>query len=185
MRRKIACVLNKSPTYQSEYVGRLFDGISAHLRDFEFVAVQSMWPGWWSKMELFNPALGGDILYFDLDTIIVGPIDDLFTGKLTLLSDFNVPKLVETGVMFLPEADRAKVWDAWAPDPAAVRKKHYSDGSFLREFYGGAARWQDEVPGKIVSYKNHCQPFVPKGASVVCFHGLPKPKDIGWKLACG
>lgn len=185
MRRKIACVLNKSPTFQADYVGRLYSGISEHLESFEFVAVQSTWPGWWSKMELFDPAINGDILYFDLDTIIVGPIDELFTGYLTLLADFNVPKLVETGVMFLPEVDREEVWSAWSSDPQAVMKKYRTDGAFLREFYSDAYRWQDVLPGKLVSYKNHCRQVVPRDASVVCFHGRPKPKDIGWKLACG
>jgi len=38
----------------------------------------SKWPGWWAKMELFDPetfAPGTRILYLDLDTIVCGPID--------------------------------------------------------------------------------------------------------------
>lgn len=192
MRRKIVCVLNKSPEYQSEYVGRLFSGISDHLDSFEFVAIQSKWPGWWSKLEIFSPDVTGDFLYLDLDTIIVGPIDDLFTaGKLTVLADFNLPKpdFMATGVMFVTEHERACVWAEWIRDPQGHMARHggNGDGGFLSQFWKKkAARWQDLMPGKIVSYKLHCRNGVPKDASVVCFHGKPKPKDVGWKLArCG
>ena len=36
--------------------------------------------GWWNKLALFRPGLfddGDTIIYFDLDTLIVAPIDDL------------------------------------------------------------------------------------------------------------
>ncbi len=38
---------------------------------------------------------------------------------------------------------------------------------------------QDRLPGKFVSFKKDCIPYPPEGASVVCFHGQPKPHDCG------
>jgi hypothetical protein len=35
--------------------------------------------------------------------------------------------------------------------------------------------WQDEFPGKVVSYKVHCNGGPPSGSKVVCFHGRPRP----------
>jgi hypothetical protein len=53
-------------------------------------------------------------------------------------------------------------------------------------FAGKAARWQDVLPGQVVSYKIHVQldpkkgkhignGLVPAGTRVVCFHGQPRP----------
>lgn len=43
------------------------------------------WPGWWAKLELFNPlhpVLGNeDILYIDIDSVVVGDITPLTTMK--------------------------------------------------------------------------------------------------------
>jgi len=38
--------------------------------------------------------------------------------------------------------------------------------------------WQKVLPGKVVSYKVDCQNAIPDEASVVCFHGKPRPWDI-------
>jgi hypothetical protein len=184
---KIACVLKPSIEYAGDYVGHLAEGIAKHCGEAEFVTlINSEWPGWWSKMRLFHPDVKGDLLYFDLDTVIVGPIAELFTGKLTMLSDFNLPHYVASGVMFLPEAYRQEVWEAWIKDPVDHMQKHrgHGDGGFLSQFYKGrAARFQDLLPGRIVSYKNHVRGNgIPKGASVVCFHGRPRPRDVAWKV---
>lgn len=183
---KVACVLKKSTEYDVDYVDRLRDGLCRQLKEFEFTTIiGSQWPGWWSKMELFRPSVKGDLLYFDLDTVIVGPIDDLFTGKLTMLSDFNNLPNVASGVMFLPEADRAEVWHEWIKDPEGHMRKHrgHGDGGFISQFYKTRAlRFEDTSPGQIVSYKVHCKSGVPEGARVVCFHGRPRPRDVQWKV---
>jgi len=36
-----------------------------------------------------------------------------------------------------------------------------------------------DIQKGIYSYKKHCTRFVPHDAHVVCFHGLPRPKDVG------
>jgi hypothetical protein len=64
------------------------------------------------------------------------------------------------------------------------------DQRFLERFWiDKAARWQDLVPGRVVSYKVHVRPAVrkdrefgngsiPQDASVICFHGKPRPWEI-------
>lgn len=178
---KVVCVLKRSTEYDTDYVDRLQGGLKRNLT----VINEPPWPGWWSKMALFSPELKGDLLYFDLDTVIVGSIEELFTGKLTMLSDFNLLHYVASGVMYLPEADRKPVWDEWIKDPEGHMRKHrgHGDGGFLSKFYKTTAlRWQDILPGKIVSYKKHCKEGVPKSASVVAFHGRPRPRDVDWKV---
>ena len=188
-RPKIVCVLNKSETYDWDYVEKLQRGIAKQLKEFEFVTLYgSRWPRWWAKMELFDPHLTGDILYFDLDTVIVGPIDDLLVPRLpVVLADFNLPRpnFMATGVMWLPEYMRIHVWRDWIANPALHMQKHAShgDGGFLsRYFKAGALRWQDLIPGQIVSHKLHCKDGVPQGARVVCFHGNPRPRSVNWEV---
>lgn len=39
-------------------------------------------------------------------------------------------------------------------------------------------RWQELLPGQIVSYKVHCRNGIPPNARVVCLHGRPKFGDM-------
>ncbi len=193
----VACVLRESKDYDAEYVERLRDGVQANL-SASFVCVSNVpvpceriksefnWPGWWSKMELFRPDIEGDMLYFDLDTVIVGDLKKIASvNNLTMLSDFFVPDRVASGMMFIPEAERAPIWREWVKDPEGHIKKWggFGDQGFLGQFWGHAARWQDELPGKVLSYKAHILKGAPiDNASVVCFHGQPRPRAVNWKV---
>lgn len=188
MRPKIACVLNPSQEYGNDYVNHLFEGLSAQVGEFEFIVLRgSQWPHWWCKLSLFDPAVRGDILYFDLDTIITGSLADILSvRRLTVLSDPYQPARLASGIMFLPEEARAEIWKAWISDP-----KHHmhvwrggGDQSFLAEFWGHTAdRWEKILPGQMVSYKAHWRTGTDiSNARVVYFHGKPKPKELCWKL---
>ena len=75
-------------------------------------------------MNLFHPSIRGDLLYFDLDTVIVGDLSELSSmGRTTLLSDFYYPERPASGLMYLTESDRAKVWAAWKAFRATQTEK--------------------------------------------------------------
>ncbi|MCK2183510.1 glycosyltransferase [Halomonas getboli] len=142
------------------------------------------WPGWWAKLELFRPDIAGDLLYLDLDTVVLGdlaPLIDATGGRTTMLSDFYWPEHPASGLMYIAERDKARVWDAWRRDPHAhMRRRGWrgtlGDQGFLGRVLGkGVQRWQYIAPGRVVSYKAHCQQGLPAGADVVCFHGNPRP----------
>lgn len=145
------------------------------------------YPGWWAKMELFDPTVPGDFLLLDLDTVINGPLDDICAvRKLTLLRDFyrDGKKLKEGlggGLMYLPDDARAQVWNFWKTNPALHQRMYPRGDQFLFERFwlNTADRWQDVVPGQVVSYKVHCQRGVPPEARVICFHGKPRPFEVG------
>jgi hypothetical protein len=185
---KIACVLKPGGDYDTDYIDHFLSGLQKHSASYEFMLLgNSGWPGWWSKMELFRPSVKGDLLYFDLDTMIVGQLDELMTvNTVTVLSDFNIPNRMASGVMFIPEIEREPIWREWIKDPEGhIKRWHgHGDGGFLSQFWGGVDRWQDKFPGQVVSYKNHCVPIrgVPDNARVVCFHGRPRPRDVRWKI---
>ncbi len=145
------------------------------------------YPGWWSKMELFSPPNNalGDILYFDLDTVVVGDLTDIAaTRTLTLLEDFFRAPHLQSAFMYLPLEDRAAVWARWMEKlPEVWMRKFRGD----QDFYGPpweskAETWQTLLPGQAISYKKHVRGCgVPKDARVVCFHGRPRP----WHLKEG
>jgi hypothetical protein len=39
--------------------------------------------------------------------------------------------------------------------------------------------WQDIAPNHLVSWKVHCRNGIPPSATIVAFHGKPKPWELG------
>lgn len=194
------CVLRTGGDFGPVHVQRLHAALAGHWptgMGFRFVALTDEpmltrmvptraltrgWQRWWSKMELFAPEHDdlGDLLYFDLDTMIVGDLTQICGAwSCTLLRDFYKPKKLASGLMCLPRWCRAEVWEAWTHDPEALMKRYRGgDGDVLDALWAGRAlTWQEFVPDQVVSYKAHVRPAgaVPAGARVVCFHGSPRP----------
>ena len=213
----VCTVLKGGGEYEPRHVYLLRDQIEKHLPGANFVALADQHlvntprlplkhanlTGWWAKMELFDPSLRGDILYFDLDTVIVGSLEQIASiGKLAILRDFyrdGVRKPengLQSSAMYLPEDCRAEVWEAFNKNVfqtiSHYRARGLGDQAFLETLWlDKAARWQDELPGQFVSYKVHCNPqwktgapgTIPEGARVVIAHGKPRPWSPSWKLA--
>jgi hypothetical protein len=146
--------------------------------------------GWWCKLWLFRAALfpeGDRILYFDLDTVIVGDLDPIaaYDGEFAILRDFYRPDGLQSAVMAWRSGFGAHIWQRWVK---AYRPK----------LAGGDQEWiermmrehkpdilQDIYPGLFCSFKIHCHPFPPEGTSVVVFHGEPRPHncEVPWVKA--
>lgn len=193
----VVCVLKKSAEFDIDYVEKLTEGIQKHLGVRLSCIEDDRWPGrfGWCKMALFGPKIKGDVLYFDLDTIVIGDLSDIASvGCLTMLSDFNVPNRLASGLMYLKEEDRAAVWDEWIKNPVAIIEKYqgWGDGGFIGDVLPHAARWQDILPGQVISYKAHVRKrktslehgngTIPPDARVVCFHGQPRPRALNWTI---
>jgi hypothetical protein len=159
--------------------------IPIHTTGIETRPLYYGWKGWWSKMELFIAAQDdlGDILYFDLDTLVVGGLAQIVAVKpLTLLRDFYHLERLQSGLMYLPVGARPEVRAAFMQDPEDAMEGLHGDGDFLDRLYRGKTvlRWQ-EVLGddSVVSYKVHVRQHkgqtIPLGARVICFHGNPRP----------
>lgn len=200
---RVVCVLRSGGEYNPAHVRALVTQIERHLPRAQVMCLSDVdvpcervplkygWRSWWSKMELFRPDVAGDLFYIDLDTVIVGNLSELASlGRTTLLSDFYYPERPASGLMYLAESDRAKVWAAWIADPKAAMRKcmRHGDQQFIGEVLHDAQRFQDVLRGRVVSYKVHVAKglnkrsigdgTVPVGASVVCFHGRPRPWGI-------
>ena len=174
------------------------------LSDVEIPGVKTLplfynWPGFWAKMELFAPWMKGDFLFMDLDTVILGPIDD-----------FLKPRPVTTfggALMWLPEEGRAEVWAAFHKDLKRIMREYGGEDVFLRAMWAKqhtvprtfvdqvirerkmTAQWHEELPSQITfrKYRGLLQPGCSVTRSgnerIVIFSGLPRPwhtKEFGY-----
>lgn len=140
------------------------------------------WPGWFSKLELFAPWNDHlrPCLFLDLDTFVLGNIDDLVSlvpSKLTMLRDFNRPETGQSAIMSIPQ-DVGMIWRRWSMDPETWMQKYRGGGdqAFLNRF--DLDFLQDSFDG-IKSYKVDKLQDSPGDARICCFHGKPKPHECG------
>lgn len=196
--------------YPSEYVNKLFKGIQRNTtKEFSFTCFTEVSTGiiypeikiqplphytgdWYSKIGLYNQDLylpDDQVFYFDLDTVITGDLDEIFSykGDFMILRDPYNKNLFGSGLM------------SWRPTAVNHMWANYTNGykhsrgdqAWPEEQYPTADIWQEAYPEKVISYKIH---IVGKGrinnnnwpkhggsldtASIVYFHGKPKPHEV-------
>lgn len=205
----VVCVLRGGGEYRPEHVVALQAGVNRWwpldwplrfvclsdqlVPDVAVRPLRSAGKGWWAKMELFAPEHSdlGHMLYFDLDTMIVGDLADVASvGRDAMLRDFYYERTLASGLMYLTPEMRAETWGVWSRNPSRIMERFHrpgsramfpdGDGGFLDLlWFGRLQAWQDLLPGQVVSYKLHMRrnrtDVPPEGARVVCFHGSPRP----------
>lgn len=148
------------------------------------VPLQSDWPHWWAKIELFRPGLfDAPVLYFDLDTIITGDVSGLPCDKFTMLECVYKPGQLGSGVMAWDGRKRdqyLRVFNEFRKNPVYYSKTYHRAG-----YWGDQAFIRDHLGYKPMlfgpecrSYKVHCTKRVPPGTKIVYFHGRPKPWEV-------
>lgn len=191
----VACVLKSGGVYNADWVAKLRAGFAKHLTiahrfvclsdvdvPCERIPLRHDWPGWFSKIEVLR--LQGPVLYLDLDTAIVGSLDDLAhaatTMRFAMLRDFYRGNGLGSGVMAWND-DVGSLYERFLIAPHAwINRCTGGDQHFLELATNGEGveRLQDVLPGQIVSYKIHCRFGIPKDARIVCLHGAPKFPDM-------
>ncbi len=171
-----------------EYVDKLRDMVRRNTSiPFKFevftdenLPVQGL-KGWDAKLALFHPDAfpkGQHVVFFDLDTLIIGDIDVLlkYRGDFATLQDFWRPEGLGPAVMLWEAGKYDWIWEKYerACRPQLTRGD--------QEWLEGLNFWQGEIlqdlfPDMFCSYKTHCNPYPPKDCAVVCFHGLPRPHE--------
>lgn len=212
----VACVLKAGGDFGPAYVERLELGVDRHLAlphrfvcltdlpaetfrddsEGQVIPLTENWPGWWSKMELFK--LPGPVLFFDLDTVITGPIDALAEwicrsdGALVMLSDFYRPKQRSSGILGW-RGNTTKLFKCFWTGAELFMGKFRGDQEYLRAHLSEhpeirIAVAQDIFPG-IKSFKVDVRGRqLPADAKVICFHGRPRPHEVrplpDWMQEC-
>lgn len=192
----VACVLRSGGDFDAEYVERLRDAVSAHLElDHRFVALSDVpvpcerialrtdWPGWWAKLELFRELRTGRVLYFDLDTVIVGPIDAIAATpfRFAMLRDWAYPATFNSSVMAW-SGDCSAIAEGFTVERGAAYRtpERWADQGWIAERAPAPIEaLQDAFPRAFVSRK--LGPRHGAAERVVCFHGQPRPRDVGWR----
>lgn len=199
----IVCV-RVGTAYSREYVAILHDMVARNLtKPFRFWCVtddlEPIHPGieiipanlkldgWWQKLWLFSPempwALGERIVYFDLDTAIVGNLDEVVETK-GIIRDWHVPGY-NSSVMIWNHGEHAAIWEQFRT--SAMDHLH-GDQDWITNCAKAGDHWDIFPQNWFVSYRSHAETFPPLGSKAVCFHGKPKPHECGgwvpdvWKI---
>ena len=175
-------------------------GIEAHpLPDLGLTLADRARPGAWQKIGLYLrdvAGLEGRCLFIDLDMMICGPLDRFFelpapfvmydTGPGVRRRPRPGPPEPATGIFAFDAGAEAQIAAAFEADPEGAMTRFRNEQDFVAAHVRAYAFWP---PGWVVSFKRHlCQPIgrdlvlppdpPPPGASVVAFHGDPRPADL-------
>jgi hypothetical protein len=160
--------------------------------------------GWWYKMQLFNTAHhSGPLLYFDLDTIIVGNIDWIWQHPTTYfwaIRDFKYlwqPTFtgLNSSVMWWDTQKYSYVWTEFQQQNLNTNMiKYRGDQDYIsaiipknqHRFFDTdkikSWRWQCLDGGYNFQKKRHLTPNtgteLADGTNILIFHGHPKPDQI-------
>jgi hypothetical protein len=218
--QRVVLCMKWGTLYSAEYVNVLYQACRAHLRgDFRFVCLTDesvgllpdieVYPipqigldewhyynGAWPKIGVFSAplyGLQGRALFIDLDSVICGPLDDLFDvpGALVALDSqpwSNKPggPRTGTGVFAFDLGSMAWVVDRLRSNRDPLVTRYRLEQDYLHGEVPDIQYWPQPW---IVSFKYHLrQPLLldrwreprvpPDSAKIVAFHGRPRPIDL-------
>lgn len=205
----VICVYKPEPGFwgMEEYVYRLQEAVekylpAAHnfrcitpvnLPGVDCIVPQRDWPGYWSKMEIWEHAKTDLNLYLDLDTMPNGDLRPIFSrliccpaGTLVGAEDRMAPGCLNSSVMAWQGGMQylAHLFEAqWRHDAKRLRTKYAQ----RLERYGDQGFIQDNLMCEPVFLKNLVASYkldtteARKEAAVVFFHGEPRPHQVGWQ----
>ena len=162
---------------------------------------------WWYKIQLFNTAhwerSNTKMLYFDLDTVIVGNIDWLWQGdsnKFWAPRDFKYLMrssrwAINSSVMWFDPSKYQYVYKQfdlkqivnnprcpWHGDQDYIYEKVKDDVAFYDTNRIVSYRWQVQEGGYDFRYRKPIDPGSPSAVggevSVLVFHGKPNPHEV-------
>lgn len=198
--KTIACVLHTSPfynrdhkvEYRPEHVRWLKRQVERHcslphrfvcfsnvpIDGVEVIPLKHDWPGWWSKLEMFAELQ--EAFYMDLDTVLVGSIDELVrhqpAGMMALESLTPQPSLrLGSGIMSW-KGDFRFLYANFKANPEAVMKhyttqRRWGDQGFIQDQLEAKVQAFEIVqkffPGQVVSYKTDLKRSAPSSRATI------------------
>ena len=222
----IVC-LKHGNKYSSDYVNKLYYGVKNNITlPFKFYCLTenaknicsdiNILPlpeidiqGWWYKPYIFSKELPmqGTILYLDLDMVITGNVDKLFSfapNHFCIIRDFNRilrPNYdrYNSSVMRFEHGSLDHLWQKFKKECKIITSKFFGDQDFLYDVAKDAKLWPDEwilswkweirsskelSPGprgtrKLTTIEDVAPP---KECCICVFHGDPNPEhcDDPW-----
>lgn len=190
----VACVLRSGGIYTPAHVEALMKQVGHFMPDTRFVCISDVqvpcervvmrrdWPGWWSKIELFEH-FRGRTLYFDLDSVLLADASSLACGEqFRMVRNWKVPHLMSSCVMY------------WNGDYSHIARMFERAASYVMSTYVTCEQWGDQAfiaehagnvepfPGQIESWlcSLNQRPTLPRSATVVAFNGNAPPWRGPW-----
>lgn len=195
----VACVLKSGGDYGPDYVSRLKNSVARNLTlphkfvclsdmdvDCERIKLKDLYPGWWSKLELFRPGLfDSKVLYLDLDTVILRNIDGLVkhNHRFSMLHGMreSTKHRRASGIMAW-NGDYSFIYDEFKELSQKEIDKISWDQRFIIKVlrdYGVEPEVIQNIFRGVLSYKNNIRgrKVMPRKAKIICFHGKPRPHE--------
>lgn len=149
----------------------------------------------WNLRKMFMYSKGAKltnpVLCFDLDCLFVGDLTPLLHTVIdlhnrlliTCAGAYRKGRLGGSVIGFKPTSKLTNLlWHPLLTDarPKIERITKGSERRYLRHRLrrDQVLLWDKILPGKVLSFKRDCKDGLPSGASVVRFHGKPRPHDV-------
>jgi len=211
--KQIVC-MKWGDLYSSEYVNRLYRGVARNITPpFRFVCltddpadidphveilpcptIEAPAPfnnTGWRKLNIWAKHIGdlaGELLFLDLDVVIVGNLDDFFTygDDYVVMKNWTTPnrRIGNTSVFRFPIGKHPYLLQRFLDQPAAMITKYRNEQTYISGEVSGMTFWPDPW---IRSFKEHCirplplrafvQPRLPADAKIIVFTGNPRPHE--------
>ena len=212
----VCCVLagkwpSDAPERGPEYVRKLRDMVHKRVPGLPFICFTDReipgvvtrylppWlPGWWGKIYTCassNFPLGSRVFVMDLDTVIVGPLDDILAvplDKPVFIREAWFNQHAGSGLFaFETSRDTARIWQDFPhgyvggppfPHPSGTLKG--TDEHWFHHYIypDGWRSWGEVVPGQVLNYKADLHQAnlapLPPDARVIYFDGEPRPHAV-------
>jgi hypothetical protein len=188
---KVITVLRSGGEFKRKHVEKIKAMAERHItHEFLFICLTDTaseeydiplvhnWPRWWAKMEMFN--IQGPAIFFDLDTIITGNIDDIIESLkneefVTLRDAYRRGSNIGSGIMSWSK-DISYLYHAFEKDVGQSIHLR-GDQDFIQKAVKQNTFLQD-YSREIVSFKadiSHGKQYNKEKHKIVFFHGLPRP----------
>lgn len=160
--------------------------------------------GWWFKTWVFSDELPikGEILFIDLDVVIINNIDDVWLykpDKFCIIRDFTratIPGWTKfnSSVYRFSSGKYNYLWDMLNKDLNQIHLFHgdqdflnkylVNDFEYFPDIWMQSYKWEIRDRKELVKYGNKVnfatkiEPTINKHTKILIFHGDPKPSDI-------
>jgi hypothetical protein len=160
--------------------------------------------GWWYKPWVFSKdlPLDGNILFLDLDIVIIKNIDELWNynnDSFTIIRDFNRSTIKDWGkfnssIFKFPKGSYSFVWENFIKDTSIMKRLHGDQDWIFSQIKGNFKFWPDEWiqsykwevrnrndiirDGIKRRFKDVANPEIKPETKILVFHGDPKPSEV-------
>ena len=215
--------LKHGDKYNHTYVNKLYNMVKRHTTiPFNFACItenatnlnadikiiplpkSKVLSGWWYKPWVFSQELPlqGNILFLDLDIVIIKNIDELWQyndNSFTIIRDFNRSTIKDwskfnSSIFKFTQGSYSFVWDNFIKDTSIIRRLHGDQDWIFSQIKSNFRFWPDEwiqsykwevrnrndiiKEGLKRRFKDIANPVIKSETKILVFHGDPKPSDV-------